>query len=254
MTSLVINSQAISQDNGFFSLNDLHKSSGNNPNHKPVFFLRNQETQEMIAELEKENIIAYHTKQGKQGGTYACRELVYRYAMWISAKFSLMVIRAFDALNTGVIQCLQPKTTADDRTPLRQAVSMLVGKRGLDYSTAYTLVHQFMGVESIDEIAPDDLPKAVAYVHSLILNDMHGDRLIDSAQQLAWHTSFIYSWYKAIEEPFRSLSPKLSYQIHDHVVYAKICASHIEQQVGFGGMDKRALEKKTWAVGFDGLS
>ncbi len=79
-------------------------------------------------------------------------------------------------------------------------------------------------------------------------------RLLQSAQHLAWHTEFIYSWYKAIEKPFRSLSPKLSCQIHGHIVHAKICANHIEQQVGFGGMDKRILENKTWAVGFDGLS
>lgn len=158
----------------------------------------------------------------------------------------------FDYWHKGV--AVNPrKTTADDRTPLRQAVSMLVGKRGIDYSTAYTFVHQYMGVQSIDEIDLGDLPKAVAYVHSLILNDMLSDRVIASAQHLAWHTSFIYSWYKAIEKPFRSLSPKLSYQIHDHIVHAKICARDIERQIGFG-MDKRALENKTWAVGFDGLS
>ncbi len=156
-----------------------------------------------------------------------------------------------------VSQSVQVKTTADDRTPLRQAVSMLVGKCSLDYSTAYTLIHQYMGVESIDEIALADLPKAVAYVHELIIKankSVQFDvRLLQSAQHLAWHTEFIYSWYKAIEKPFRSLSPKLSYQIHDHIVHAKICARDIERQIGFG-MDKRALENKTWAVGFDGLS
>lgn len=61
------------------------------------------------------------------------------------------------------------RTTTDDRTPLRQAVSLLVSRRGLDYSTAYTLVHQYMGVSHIDEIVPADLPKAIDYVHSLII-------------------------------------------------------------------------------------
>lgn len=61
------------------------------------------------------------------------------------------------------------RTTTDDRTPLRQAVSLLVSRRGLDYSTAYTLVHQYMGVSHIDEIALADLPKAIDYVHSLII-------------------------------------------------------------------------------------
>nr|DAT24653.1 MAG TPA: KilA-N domain [Caudoviricetes sp.] len=176
MTNLVINSQAISQHNDFYSLNDLHRVSGGENRHRPTFFLQNQETQEIIAELEKENTVAYHTKQGKQGGTYACRELVIRYGMWISPKFSLMVIRAFDALNTGAIPCLPPKSTAHDRTPLRQAVTALCGKLGVIHSEAYALVHQYMGVEHIDEISLDDLPRAVEYVHRLMMRQpAHGE-------------------------------------------------------------------------------
>ncbi|OOR87025.1 KilA-N domain-containing protein [Moraxella bovis] len=176
MSSLTILDQTINVVNGFFSLNDLHKASGNENKHKPSYFMANQQTQELIAELEKENTVAYHTKQGKQGGTYACRELVYRYAMWISAKFSLMVIRAFDALNTGAIPCL-PKSTAHDRTPLRQAVTALCGKLGIIHSEAYALVHQYMGVHHIDEIAMSDLPRAVEYVHRLMMGQPdHGEQ------------------------------------------------------------------------------
>lgn len=169
MTNLVISNQAISQHNDFYSLNDLHRVSGGENRHRPTFFLQNQETQELIAELEKENTVAYHTKQGKQGGTYACRELVIRYGMWISPKFSLMVIRAFDAMNTGAIPCLPPKSTSHDRTPLRQAVTALSAKLGIIHSEAYALVHQYMGVEHIDEIALHDLPRAVEYVHRLMI-------------------------------------------------------------------------------------
>ncbi len=145
------------------------------------------------------------------------------------------------------------RTTTDDRTPLRQAVSLLVGKRGLDYSTAYTLVNQYMGTEHIDEIAFDDLPRAVAYVHNLMLNDMASNKLINNAQHLAWHTEFIYSWYKAIEEPFRALSPRLSAQIHDHIIHAKIAATGINKEIGFGGMNPAVIDKQVWSVGFDGL-
>lgn len=158
-----------------------------------------------------------------------------------------------DILDKEVGQPVQVKTTTNDRTPLRQAVSMLVGKRGLDYSTAYTLVHQYMGVSHIDEIPLDDLPKAVAYVHSLLLNDMASNKLINNAQHLAWHTEFIYSWYKAIEEPFRALSPRLSAQIHDHIIHAKIASTGISKAVGFGGMNPAVIDKQVWSVGFDGL-
>lgn len=177
MTNLVINSQAISQHNGLFSLNDLHKSAGGEPKHKPTNFMRNAEVQELIAEIEQvsnlrleQKSVAYETIHGgKKNGTFVCRELVYRYAMWISPKFSLMVIRAFDAMNTGAIPCLPPKTTANDRTPLRQAVTALCGKLGIMHPEAYALVHQYMGVEHIDEISMADLPRAVEYVHRLMM-------------------------------------------------------------------------------------
>lgn len=62
------------------------------------------------------------------------------------------------------------KTTVADRTPLRQAVSALVGKCNIDYSSAYSMVHQRFGVESIEEIAADKLSDAIAYIHALTLH------------------------------------------------------------------------------------
>lgn len=61
------------------------------------------------------------------------------------------------------------KTTVADRVPLKDAVNVLVAKSSLNYSDAYKMVYQFMGVDSIDQIPLEDLPKAVAYVHSLTL-------------------------------------------------------------------------------------
>lgn len=110
MNSLTIFDQNINMIDGLFSLNDLHKASGGKNKHAPFRFMRNEETKALIAEIEcSPNLvnggksIAYKVMKGNfsngtKQGTYVCKELVYRYAMWISPKFSLMVIRALDKM------------------------------------------------------------------------------------------------------------------------------------------------------------
>lgn len=124
-TQIQISNVTIRQnDNQLFNLNDLHKASGGSETHRPTFWLRNQQAQELIAEIEAEGKTAFTTSQGgKNRGTFVCKELVYAYATWISAKFFLLVIRTFDAVVSG-----SPKPTKDDRTGLRQAVTALVGR------------------------------------------------------------------------------------------------------------------------------
>lgn len=103
---LVIGNFSIRQDeDGRYCLNDLHKASGGAEKHKPTRFVRNQQTQELIAEIDSENnqrpnmVFAIKTLHGGvNSGTYVVKELVYSYAMWISAKFHLTVIRAYDAM------------------------------------------------------------------------------------------------------------------------------------------------------------
>lgn len=97
MTTLTILTTQIRQLDGRYSLNDLHKAAGGEDKHRPNQFLRLDQTQALITEIETAQICAVETKEGKRGGTYVCRELVYAYAMWINAKFHLQVIRAFDA-------------------------------------------------------------------------------------------------------------------------------------------------------------
>lgn len=73
-------------------------------------------------------------------------------------------------LNGKVSDGPAAKTTADDRTPLRQAVAALVGRKGIDYSTAYSMIHQRFNVGAIEDIPAEKLPEAVAYVHALTLH------------------------------------------------------------------------------------
>jgi hypothetical protein len=94
---LAIGETIIRQFDGLYSLNDLHKASGEYPDQRPGKFIRNQQTQALIVEIEDAGIPASKTVRGrgKAQGTYACRELLIAYAAWISAAFHLKVLRVF---------------------------------------------------------------------------------------------------------------------------------------------------------------
>ncbi|MHB0991721.1 MAG: KilA-N domain-containing protein [Burkholderiales bacterium] len=112
---LVISNVTIHQDeDGLYCLNDLHKAAGNQNTQRPKYWLENNLTKDLIAELEntsngippsEQNQSVKVVKGGNlPQGTYVCKELVYAYAMWISPKFQLAVIRAFDDMVTGRFQ------------------------------------------------------------------------------------------------------------------------------------------------------
>lgn len=61
------------------------------------------------------------------------------------------------------------KTSTDERTPLRDAINLLVGKRGIMYPEAYSYVHQRFGVSHIEELPSEQLALAVEYIHRLAL-------------------------------------------------------------------------------------
>lgn len=167
MNLIQISNVSIRQHNGLYSLNDLHRAAGGENRHKPSLWTSNQQTIELIKEVEKAGNPAILSKQGL--GTFVCKELVIHYGMWISPSFSLQVIRTFLAVQEQ--GSLKSQTTTDQRTPLRQAVSALVGARGIDYSTAYKMVHQRFGVEKIEHLPAEQIPAAVEYVHRLMLWD-----------------------------------------------------------------------------------
>ncbi|MGX2968704.1 phage antirepressor N-terminal domain-containing protein [Ursidibacter sp. B-7004-1] len=93
------------------------------------------------------------------------------------------------------------KTTVDERTGLRDAVNMLVSKKGLIYSEAYQMVHQRFNVNSIEDLTPEQLPQAVEYVQrfaiepyvyesEVIIQDLKSstacDLSEDELQDLVW--------------------------------------------------------------------
>lgn len=191
---IIISDITIRKDaQGRYSLNDLHQASGSEQRHRPKYWLELQQTSDLINEILKGVIPPFNhesnsnstksqtwkpvtTKSGRYGGTYVCKELVYSYAMWISAAFALKVIRAYDALVSGDTERAAhiAKTTVDDRTPLRSLVSRIMAKYGTTYQAVYKLVHREFGVNHIEELTPKQTVAAMEY---LAVKAMEGEFL-----------------------------------------------------------------------------
>lgn len=101
-TQINIDGATIHHDRyGRFCLNDLHQASGSERKNQPQYFLENKQTHELVQELIDTGIPVPPVEVVRGGlnqGTYVVKQIVYAYAMWISAKFHLKVINSFDAL------------------------------------------------------------------------------------------------------------------------------------------------------------
>lgn len=148
MNLVTVSNVLIRQDQeGRYCLNDLHRAAGGEPKHKPSEWLRLQQAQEIIEELSKAGIPALVSNHGgKNPGTYVCKELVYSYAMWISAPFQVKVIRAYDAMVTG-----EPKPVIENNVSalllIGKAVAEVTGvKPGIAMAATLDTIHVNTGL------------------------------------------------------------------------------------------------------------
>ncbi|WVH13956.1 hypothetical protein CASP1_00033 [Alcaligenes phage CASP1] len=131
--------QIAQNENGLYSLNDLHKAAGGESKHQPSNWLRLDSTKDLIEEINKprssevRNAIQV-SQGGRSQGTFVCKEMVYAYAMWISPSFMIKVINVFDAVSTGNIEsALRYAGTAASQKrleKLEQEKSELLGSMG----------------------------------------------------------------------------------------------------------------------------
>lgn len=116
-TAIQVAGVRIRQDfDGRFRINDLHKAAGGEKRHQPSDWLRIQQTKELIEAVENSGnsrSIPVESVEGRNGGTFVCKELVYAYAMWVSAEFHLHVIRTFDDLVTGKLAAVESRQSRE---------------------------------------------------------------------------------------------------------------------------------------------
>ncbi|UXN34355.1 KilA-N domain-containing protein [Avibacterium paragallinarum] len=121
MPNLTILNTSIRTLNGLYSLNDFHKASGTKEHLRPSKFIRNDQTKDLIAEIEKDQspnlgLACKSLRGGLNAGVWDCEELVLSYAMWISPKFHLMVLRAFLAMHKGEVKQQQLALPEPEKT------------------------------------------------------------------------------------------------------------------------------------------
>lgn len=130
MSSLTILKTTIRKFDNLHSLNDLHFVAGGEAKHKPSNFIRLDTTVELIEAIKADSDSEpVKIIRGTQGGTYVCEELVLSYAMWISPKFHLIVLRAFLAMHRNQPQQLALPVATDD---FKQAMIKI-----LNYASQY---------------------------------------------------------------------------------------------------------------------
>lgn len=153
-----------------YSLNDLHIASGNLRKHEPNRFMRLDNTQKLIEEISRTPDLGISHKasqNGKYRGTWVSKELVYAYAMWISPRFNLQVIRAFDHMHRNVTESspqlpvqqnsLELPDFRHQRVLLTIEHGEIVGKRILDRDELIMNRYQYINYFKEPDIGFSDL-------------------------------------------------------------------------------------------------
>lgn len=246
---LVIGEFLIRQDeDGRYCLNDLHKASGGLAKHKPSNFIRNQQTQDLIIEIERSSDMrstdfdrcsnmsigqkAVNTiKGGVKQGMYVVEDLVYSYAMWISAKFHLMVIRAYRSQvmewmiggkqaispeQCGILYNIVHTRAGENKNLIVQMWSRL--KNHFKYSASYRELRAIHFEDAKHYLEVMDL-KVKAEKQEAKSNTIEVNKHFhDNAHGLALHMIWAYKWWKEFGPAIRIISPRMAGAINDHFI------------------------------------
>ena len=241
---LVIGEFSIRQDeDGRYSLADLHKASGNLAKHKPSNFLRVEQTQELIKEIEQVSDVRLGETDhfsnmrsavkvingGNNRGTYAVKEMVYAYAMWISAKFHLMVIRAYDSLvmewmiggkqtispeQAGILYNIVHTRAGGNKNTIVQMWSRL--KNHFKYSASYRELRAIHFEDAKHYLEVMDLKVKVKAEKHESKNPTYSNGFENHAHNVSIHMLWVSGWWRCYRDAIQLLNPRMFSEISDH--------------------------------------
>ncbi|RYL22175.1 KilA-N domain-containing protein [Acinetobacter piscicola] len=239
---LVLGEFIIRQDeDGRYSLADLHKASGALKKHQPSNFLRVEQTQELIIEIEQGSDMRSGDENdssnmrsavkvingGNNRGTYVVKELVYAYAMWISAKFHLIVIRAYDALVMDW-KINDKQTISPEQAGILYNIvhTRAKGNGGIIASMWSRLKNHFKYSASYRELKAYHFEDAKFYLENIEIKEKPipkiekttelNDVLKNNLQGLAIHMVWLNDWWKEFGGAIAKLNPNIAASINHH--------------------------------------
>ena len=173
MSNLTILNNSIRNIDNLYSLSDLHKASGGADKHSPFRFMRNEQTKDLISEINSQtpNLVASKIIRGGADltvrGYWACEELVLSYAMWICPKFHLIVLRAFLNLHKNQTALLPSTITPEQQQAIQSAVQQAHHRTGLHWQEIYRQLKAMFHIAKYDQLPQDQFGNAMAFVMNL---------------------------------------------------------------------------------------
>lgn len=219
--ALIIGSTSVRQVGDLFSLNDLHRASGGELRHRPVEFIRLEQTQELIGELQKGGDPHHflNTVKGRNGGTYACRELIIAYAAWISAAFHLQVIRVFLAqaapgARSGQMDLDYDRISPAQAQDLREIVQAIVDAGIQKHAETWARFQKKFRVNSYLELPAARHTEARQYLIAKLPQGYAPNIVEEPAQPAGWSPERVNSALSLVAE----VMPHVSRAIFDAVM------------------------------------
>ncbi|MCG3461846.1 hypothetical protein L7G72_08270 [Xenorhabdus bovienii] len=153
----------------------------------------------------------------------------------------------YEYWTTGEVKA---KTTTQSCTPLRGLVNTIMGKYGLNSKKLFQMVHHEFGVNHIDELTHDQLPSAIEYLATKVIEGEFLDKETLTAPEVKQQISdddlqiLCWLWKYSIDMAHYMIDVEPLLSIAGHRL-AGAYAEHPNRAIRKSNEARRILEKAT---------
>lgn len=194
------------------------------------------------------------------GGKQMVRIFSLRGAHLLAMFARTPVAKAFrrwvlDILDQEVVRAQPAQAPSDQHAflALKQAVALLVTRsRSASYPRIYRLLRERFGVDKVDQLAAEQLPQAVAFVHGLAAKWELLEPLAlpapaaliaatkENIERLCSDVEFLRSWWATFGTAVEQINPELASLICEHFFGAAATARHLVRDLALPSQQQYA--------------